>query len=111
MLIATRCKKDGEPVCLNDDVRDRHKWELLGTASHDRPTSDDLNAICEACDDWDPIHKKPESRIFYACDVVDTPICPHHEVILAFVESEDAYITRFDDLCRPCRLFHPPQGV
>jgi hypothetical protein len=32
-------------------------------------------------------------------------------VILAFVESEDAYITRFDDLCLPCRLFHPPQGV
>ena len=110
MPIATRCKKDGELACPEDDVRDRDNWELLGTASHDRLTSDDLNALCEACDDWEPIHEKPESRIFYACDVVDTTVCPHQEVSPAFVNS-DADIARFDDLCRPCRLFYPRPSV
>ena len=104
MLIATRCKKDMTPDCPKTEVRDRMPG--LGGMYVEEAVAPELNAICDPGPEWDPIHEKPVERILYACDVVDTTVCPHPEVSPRFVNS-DADIARFDDLCRPCRFFHP----
>ena len=104
MLIATRCKKDISPACPETEVRDRMPG--YGGMYVEEAVAPRLNALCEACKKWEPIHEKPGSRIFESCVVVDTTVCPHPEVSSTFLRS-DADINRFDDLCRPCRYFHP----
>ena len=119
MLIATRCRKDFmntmPPPCPEAQVQSRIDLVVLSPNEpipmyDEGAVAPELNAICDPCPEWEPIHEKPESRIFYACDVVDTTVCPHQEVSPAFVKS-DADIVRFDDLCRPCRLFYPRPSV
>jgi len=106
MLIASRCKKDMTPECPEEKVKDRMAYGPVGTTFNETSMAPELNPICDQCTEWEPIHDKPESRILYACDVVDTSVCPHPEVSPNFVRSEDD-IASFDDLCRPCRLYHP----
>ena len=118
-LIASGCKKDVENFreydfsskdCPFVGVRDRKQPFKIIREGDTIPSPEKripesiLNDLCQECDEWDPIHEKPEQDILSACDLPGILECPEEKVrraLRGYVENG------LDERCGPCRLFTP----
>lgn len=110
MLIAKLCKKDFDNNypdygCTSPKVQNRLEWGPIGTLyNNEIAVEDEINAICQACTEWDPIYQKPNQDIANACKLARTFQCPQERGWRTFSKGS---LSSLDELCRSCRFFTP----